>query len=406
MNRRTFCKRALAGVAGATALSGTSAATDADFARVTTRGHLDVNWLGQTYLKDAYTKYEYETMGEIPGHHTGESPDEICVFVHGWLQDREDVNGRFPRQKAALQKAGFDGPVIVFDWDSGSPRAGWWIAAEYARRNGHKLGQFLKDYRERNPETTVRVVGFSLGAMVTAPAGQSLYDRGWDGEIDSMAFIGGAVGDQTVAVDGKYGPGCATVYGEVDNFYKTDDFTLSNQYKIAETNGAIGTEGIEGEPPENYEEHDVSYVTAHGNYWKYDEGCVREMVAEWKDDDSTLEGSDSATGGPVENASVESERFEGSLDGAGDGASHSLSLPGNAPATLDLAGPEDADFDLYATVDGREPSERDHDYRSRSLGADETLELTEREVGDGALTVLVHSYRGSGEYVLAVGATN
>jgi hypothetical protein len=241
-----------------------------------------VSWLGQTHLRDEYGKYEYDTEGTIPGYDTSESPDELCMFVHGWLQEEDDVAKRFPEQQAALRAAGFDGPIISFSWDSGSPLPGWWIAAEYARRSGHKLGQFLKDYRERNPTTSIRVIGFSLGAMAAAPAGQSLYDRGWDGQIDSLALIGAALGDETLAAGGKYGLGCGNIYETVDNFYKTDDQTLSYLFKAVEFNGAIGTKGVQGEPSCNYEDHRVDYVESHSDYWTYEDGCIDAVVGEWE----------------------------------------------------------------------------------------------------------------------------
>jgi hypothetical protein len=282
---------------GTTALSTASSGAAPTFGRVTTRGHFDVNWFGQTYRRDEYSKYEYDTAGTIPGYGTTESPESLCIFVHGWLQERDDVAKRFPKQRAALEQAGFDGPVVLFSWDSASSLPGWWVAAEYARQSGHKLGQFLKDYRAQNPATSVRVLGFSLGAMAAAPAGQSLYDRGWDGQIDSLALLGAALGDETLAAGGKYGLGCGNVFEEVDNYYKPDDQTLAYLFEAVEFNGAIGADGIQGTPNCNYEDHRVAYVDSHSSYWSYEDGCVEAVVDEWHSGGATTATSDDSASG-------------------------------------------------------------------------------------------------------------
>jgi esterase/lipase superfamily enzyme len=197
--------------------------------------------------------------------------------------DKPKVRKRFPKQRRAIRRAGFDGPVVVFSWGSGSPVTGWWIAAEYARRNAHKLGQFLREYRSANPDTTIRVIGFSLGAMVTIPAGQSLADREWSGTVDSLSLIGAAIDDESLAANGTYAD-CADVFGEIDNFYKTDDQVLDKLYPAAEFDGALGTEGLDGEPPANYEQHQVDYVAHHDAYWRYENGCIPAVVEEWRDE--------------------------------------------------------------------------------------------------------------------------
>jgi len=418
MDRRTYCKRSLAYVSGAVGLSSLERSgtggdsrgpvgereerpSRSDIDAVTTRGHFGVNWFLQTYLEDDHTKYDFDTRGSIPGYHTDSSPEEICVFVHGWLQSWEDVATRFPKQRAALRKAGFDGPVIVFDWKADSPPIGWWVAAEYARRNAHKLGEFLRAYRERNPETVIRVVGFSLGGLVVVPVGRSLARRGWGKTIDSLALLGAAVDDEAIAEGGQYHRGIETIYGEVDNYYMRGDRTLSYLYKGAEFDGSLGAEGIEGSPPANYEEHDVDYVGGHGDYWKYDRGCVRAVVDEWRD-------RRTSTGRKTDTGSTETDArtLRGTLSNRGQTV-HRVDVPWSVPEGLvvELSGERSADLDCYLTLDGRTPAHEDHDRRSTGRGPDERIVLESSAVHPGVtLGILVRAYRGGGEYSLRIAA--
>lgn len=71
--------------------------------------------------------------------------------------------------------------------------------------------------------------------------------------------------------------------------------------------------------------------------------------------------------------------------------------------TVRLDGPDDADFDLYASLDGRIPTRHDHDRRSRTAGSDEQITFGEAEVGvNPDVKLVVDSYRGKGDYSLTV----
>jgi len=408
MDRREFCRRAVAGAVGTAALPGLAAArNDPPIGRVNVRDHFEVNFF-DVDLAEGYTEYEYDVEGTIPGYTDGRSPEEILFWPNAWDKSREDVNRRFPNYVDSLERAGYDGPSVVFEWPSDDPAYLWLVTAEKARRAGRKFGQFLQDYRRQNPETTIRVVGFSLGSTVALSAGGSLHDRGWDGEVDQLALLGAATGDEELSLDGEYGPGCRAVYGEVDSFYKTDDSTLSRQFAIVERNGALGTAGIEGPPPENYEEHQVDWVDGHDLYWSYERGCIRSVVAEWTDDDARA-GSDPSASGPVETPVDEPEvdSFEGSLSGDGDSETHFHEFArdddGLDRVVIEVTTPLSVDFDCYVAVTGRRATREDYDFRSHSSDPGERIHLDADEVdADAELSLTVASYRGSGEYWVAI----
>ncbi len=74
-------------------------------------------------------------------------------------------------------------------------------------------------------------------------------------------------------------------------------------------------------------------------------------------------------------------------------------LASTCEVAVTLEGPDDADFDLYATADGRTPSGNDYDARSTGDGSDESVTLSSI---DGAVGILVNARSGSGEYTLRV----
>lgn len=291
MERRSFLKRASIGAAGSlTALSTASASETRSFGSVTVRDHYEVNPFFQTSLADGYTEYGFDTERTIPGYTTEDSPDEILVWPNAWQKPRESITERFPQYQDSLDQAGYDAPSIVFEWDSNDSLipgiwqenlALWRVTTYKATQVGKKLGQFLKEYRAQNPETTIRLTGFSLGAQVALSAIKSLDDRGWEGEIDSLALMGGAVQNDTVALGGEYGPACESLLGELDNFYKSNDQALNGLFTVAGGNPAIGQAGITGTAPDNYEQHQVDYVDAHDYYWSYEKGCIEAVVDEW-----------------------------------------------------------------------------------------------------------------------------
>jgi hypothetical protein len=317
---------------------------------VTARGHFEVSPLLQTRLADGYTEYGFETQGEIPGYTTAGSPEELLVFPNAWDKSKADVDRRFPKYQESLAQAGYEHPSIVFEWSSKDNPALWKVTVEKGRLAGKKLGQFLREYRARNPTTTIRMIGFSLGATVALSAIKSLYDRGWNGEIDSLALLGASTEDGTIGLEGEYGQACESILGEVDNFYKTDDELLSGAFAFAELDDAFGTVGVEGTPPANYEEHQVDWVTGHDLYWDYEKGCIRSVVAEWADDDSIIPGSDPAASGsadtPVAEPTVNS--FENTISTPYDlqANEHQYQLEELDRIVVELTDPAGADYDL------------------------------------------------------------
>jgi chitodextrinase len=81
--------------------------------------------------------------------------------------------------------------------------------------------------------------------------------------------------------------------------------------------------------------------------------------------------------------------------------SYTTSLSDPAQVVVTLEGPDDADFDLYATTDGRDPLVYDYDKRSATVNSDERIVLEDVDRGQ-TIGVLVDSWSGSGDFVVTI----
>ncbi|WP_435332616.1 DUF726 domain-containing protein [Haloarchaeobius sp. TZWWS8] len=286
-NESTTSRRGLLRAAGVTTaglglvgVTSTGVTAEETFPRVSTRGHFDVTWYGSVVLEDGHTEWEYDTVGTIPGLDS-RAPDELLVHVHGWRNEPNQAVEGFREARAAYRDEGYNHPVVGFTWDSDSSVFGWWDSTEIAEENGLKLAQFVYDYRNRNPGTSIRLVAHSLGARVVLRAIEVLNYSGVTDYVDSLSLLGGAADNDAVSTEGRYGPDLAGAVGQVDNFWKDEDNVLNWAYTSAEWDSAVGEEGCEGPEPSNYEDHNVDYVPSHFDYDRPDVGCIGDVVAEW-----------------------------------------------------------------------------------------------------------------------------
>jgi pimeloyl-ACP methyl ester carboxylesterase len=264
-------------VGGLATATGTAAA--ATYPHVSTRGHFEISW-GDVDLTDGNTRWNYETKGSIPGVDTA-APDELLLEVHGWRNDESDAESGHYTMTESLQANGYDHPVVSYSWDSDTSYTQWWAATEIAERNGLKLANFLYGYQRATPGTSIRLVAHSLGARVVLRAVEVLNRNDLTDVVTSLSLLGGAADNDSVAVDGAYGGDVAAATGQTDNFWKSDDDVLNWAYSTAEFDSAVGEEGCEGTPPDNYQDHNVDYVPDHFSYDERGDGCIPEVVAQF-----------------------------------------------------------------------------------------------------------------------------
>lgn len=257
---------------------------DESFPRVSTRGHFWITWFHGEKLRDGHSATDFDRKGKpIPGW-DGDAPDELLVHAHGFMNTERSAIRLFETMRQSLRKHGYDHPVVGFSWDSNWNPNRWWSTVRIAKRNGTKLAQFVREYRKRNPDTTVRVTGHSLGGQVAVSTLDAL--RAQNGKqkvgVASASLLGAAVRAHAVAQDGEYGPAISAVPGRCDNFYSSNDWVLLGAFGPAELSSAVGRTGAKGSTPDGYADHDVSdQVNSHFDYVEPDRGCIGEVVKQF-----------------------------------------------------------------------------------------------------------------------------
>jgi hypothetical protein len=271
----------------------------ADFPRVRTRGHFDKCRIRATpltpegriggalgvprslFIKDGHDETDYETAGNIPGFDDDSSPDEITVFVHGWLANEEAALGRMSLLRYSLEKNGYTHPVVGFTWDTDQAAVDWESGKVIAKWNGPKLAQFTADYARENPDTKIRYISNSLGAHPLFSALKNLDNSGFEDVVESATVLGGSVTSDSVAEGGEYYDAVSNVVGDVYNYWTPSDRTLNLYYKTIERTESIGGTGATGSPPENYHDRRVEYVPDHFSFLIPDRGCIDEVVEDF-----------------------------------------------------------------------------------------------------------------------------
>ena len=97
------------------------------------------------------------------------------------------------------------------------------------------------------------------------------------------------------------------------------------------------------------------------------------------------------------------EQTEGTLTNILDSDTfrYTTTLSDPSKVVVTLAGPRDADFDLYVTTDGRDPLVYDCDEHSGTVNSHERIVIEGVDPGQ-TIGVLVDSWSGSGEYTLII----
>ena len=231
-------------------------------------------------LTEGHTPTGYELAGNpMPA-----DIDDLVVHCHGWVNTGKCGRWHAETARDAYRQAGYEGYVIALAWDSAY---GWGDAKEIAARNGPKLANFLTDFHADHPTTPIRLQAHSLGARVVAEAVKTLHEQGRTDVVTSVAFLGGAIPNESVAMDGRYGPAIENATHHTENFWMDSDLVLDTAFTIAEFTQAVGNDGCDGTEPSNYTDREVD-IDGHTDYYKPDVGVTDRVVDTFQDPSADL----------------------------------------------------------------------------------------------------------------------
>jgi len=95
-----------------------------------------------------------------------------------------------------------------------------------------------------------------------------------------VSLFGGAIPNDSVAVDGRYGSAIAAVDAPVFNFHSRNDRVLGWVYRASDRTRAIGHGGlaVSSTAPASYTDVDVTDLVADHYSYIEPEGCLPRVV--------------------------------------------------------------------------------------------------------------------------------
>ncbi|WP_050031949.1 DUF726 domain-containing protein [Halorubrum halophilum] len=211
--------------------------------------------------------------------------DAVVLFVHGLGADAESARDQAYTARLGLAAATGDAaepdpdapPVVGYSWAS---NVDWGPAKRTADANAAPLADWLTAWADDDGRP-VHLFAHSLGARVTGATLRELADRGRTDALASVSLFGGAIPNDSVAVEGRYGSAVAAVDAPVFNFHSRNDRVLGWVYRASDRTRAVGHGGLpaSASPPAGYEDIDVTdSVGDHYSYFQPEEGCLPRAI--------------------------------------------------------------------------------------------------------------------------------
>jgi len=225
---------------------------------ISTRANFDTS---TSLLLPNHKKTDYAAT-DVPGLQVGECPAEIVIFVHGVGATQSDAIEQTERVKVSLNNNGYYNPVIGFSWDSNTHSTDISLIAQ---QQGPKFAHFILDFKNKCPDSNVRIIGHSMGGRVTLSTLASLHkNKEWKSKNFKLASVDlmGAVAASSWNVDGIKSPVRNIIEQVVIKFYNLvdpKDKLFSGTDPRMEDHTALGnTESQKGiSLPSNYIQQDV-----------------------------------------------------------------------------------------------------------------------------------------------------
>ena len=214
--------------------------------------------------------------------------DAVVLYVHGLGADAPSARDQAYTARLGLEAAtdgAGDGdaaaesarPVIGYSWAS---NVDWGPAKETADANGEPLADWLAGWAA-DDWRPVHLFAHSLGVRVTGAALRELADSGRTDVLGSASLFGGAIPDESVGAEQRYGPAIAALDAPVYNFHSRNDRVLGWVYRASDRTRAVGHGGLPdaATAPDGYADVDVTDPVAdHYSYVEPEAGCLPRAV--------------------------------------------------------------------------------------------------------------------------------
>ena len=223
------------------------------FPRISTRGFYSLD-SGVTMTNQAYRLYPKRIFDTLVG------TKEITIMIHGLRNNTSGALTKFVIAKRKLVQLGYKNPVIGYSYDSNTTGAQYILHALHAlhvgviiaNKNGRNLAKFVTDFKQKSPETKIRLVGHSLGAHVILSMIKNLAKNTRNkGIIEAVYLFGGSIPSDALSVkNASYVQ--KIVCAKIRNYYSPYDEVLRtvDDWNWADT--PIGYKGAYGKTISKY----------------------------------------------------------------------------------------------------------------------------------------------------------
>jgi len=223
------------------------------FPRISTRGFYNLD-SGITIKNQPYHLYPKRSFDALVG------TKEITIMIHGLRNNAPGALTKFVIAKKRLAYLGYKNPVVGYSYDSNTTGAQYISYALHALhtgliiagKNGRNLAKFVTDFKQKSPETKIRLMGHSLGAHVILSMIDNLARNVKNkGIIEAVYFFGGSIPSD--ALNSKNGSHAQRIVAtKIKNYYSPDDEVLRLADNWNWVNTPIGYRGARGKTISKY----------------------------------------------------------------------------------------------------------------------------------------------------------
>lgn len=122
------------------------------------------------------------------------TPADVLLFVHGFNNDNADV---FRRAAQLAYDAGFNGPVLAYDWASRAELAAYTADEATAERSVPDFRRFLRRVADSTHARRIAIVAHSMGTRLVSYALRDLGDSASRFRIDQVIFAAADIDSAT-----------------------------------------------------------------------------------------------------------------------------------------------------------------------------------------------------------------
>lgn len=223
------------------------------FPRISTRGFYNLD-SGITIKNQPYHLYPKRSFDALVG------TKEITIMIHGLRNNAPGALTKFVIAKKRLAYLGYKNPVVGYSYDSNTTGAQYisyalhalHIGLIIAGKNGRNLAKFVTDFKQKSPETKIRLMGHSLGAHVILSMIDNLARNAKNkGIVEAVYFFGGSIPSD--ALNPRNGSHAQRIVAtKIKNYYSPDDEVLRLADNWNWVNTPIGYRGARGKTISKY----------------------------------------------------------------------------------------------------------------------------------------------------------